>query len=574
MMADKFKKTLPVDITFTAGENVTPAKLNALSSSIRTALSTIESFIGDGWDDSYPYFDTSDTLTLPTQTNSNADLGTDKKLEIVNLSRLVGPASALNPMHLSDLEVAEKPITETVPSSVNHFNLRYATVDTSTISFTGGAGIFDTRKTTISTLLVAGDYYVNSATGEVVTVAPTTGGITVTYSTTSTWDAFSSHPGASFNVIPDPAQATKCVVTGPSSGAYTLTLPVITHQEANDSVTLTALSSSNYNYNVQLKLPKVLESLTSGSIIPSGFLVVRDDTSGTVYREATYAYTSETVLTITGVTLDTTHGFSVITIGTNITQSIQHLQYKLFRMRRGLDTTYAINMDNVIGKAGPSRNTGLGVTAEPYVPSEAPNNHFPQYLHRDGWFGSYYDDVNINDSNGMRGDLVMLSTSRVTNSRNNLSADSQKVRFGHDTDGPSISYHNAAVNTMRFEANTSDYFLFEGAPVVGESGFAVGYDPTEGPIKWYIYQGNIAESSNTFTASIPSLIGKTILGVTGCINISADLWWGQGASDSGIETITEGVKTFWSATTGLFGLSTGTLITGSRDVKLIIFYMD
>lgn len=79
-MADKLRKTFPLRITFSDGENPTAAKLNAISTQTRNGLDIVERAVGDVWNQS------GDTLlsSIP--------------LQLPNLARMVGQNSYLNPV--------------------------------------------------------------------------------------------------------------------------------------------------------------------------------------------------------------------------------------------------------------------------------------------------------------------------------------------------------------------------------------------------------------------------------------------------------------------------------------------
>src|SRR5690348_1583381 len=77
-MADKFRSTFPIPITFTEGEQPTSKKLNAISTQSRNGLAILERVIGDTW-------------------NQSGDVGTSSlPLHITNLARALGDQGALN----------------------------------------------------------------------------------------------------------------------------------------------------------------------------------------------------------------------------------------------------------------------------------------------------------------------------------------------------------------------------------------------------------------------------------------------------------------------------------------------
>ena len=78
-MADKFRKTIPLKITFTDGELPEPEKLSALSNQVRNGTDLLEKAMGDLWNQS-----------------GDADLN-KYPLQIPNLARTLGEAKYMNP---------------------------------------------------------------------------------------------------------------------------------------------------------------------------------------------------------------------------------------------------------------------------------------------------------------------------------------------------------------------------------------------------------------------------------------------------------------------------------------------
>lgn len=586
-MADKLKKSLPVRIRFTDGEVITGAKLNTVMSSLERSLYLLEKAIGDIDDQSYPYFASADTLSVAAARDKSdgSAIGSDRKLEQANLARLVGPASALNPVHTFGTTLADDVIVETIPNSGNSFTFKYVP------SFYGDQPVFSdaavfTTQVGMGNLNAAGEYAFEN--DQVITYSDMNGGTVTYYTDSASGDnsdtAFADPLNSTYNVIPDPNQSTKCTCVGPTAGVYTITLPVITHAVTDDDGTTSTLSDNDLSYNLTPKLPLVLSGLVAGDVIPEGFLCVRDETTGKVYSDAVYYYYSETELKVGGVTLDPTHGFTVITVGSNVTETLLDLKTKLWRLRRGRDQT-------ALYPAGQfTDRTGIG-TGELYVPSEVPYNHFPQYLHRDGWF-SADDNTNINDQNGMRGDLVLLASSRVGTSRSHISGNSVALRFGSATIGPSMKYSNADtallldVPSVGFKVadsisgNSIATFRnvevsFNRPTVVdntlrAESGIKSGDTLVSSYIKWCVVNElaiTITAGSATFSDS--DWIGMNIIGITGVLeNPSGDdikRSMGEGGTGNDwkaiINTLT-GVCTIEAA-----GYS------GASKISLVIFYV-
>jgi hypothetical protein len=521
-MADKFKKTLPVRIRFSDGEVITGAKLNTVMSSLERSLYLLEKAIGDLDDQSYPYFASADTLSQASGRNSSEGVvGSDRKLEIANLARLVGPASALNPIHITDVSYAETEVTETVPSTGNVFVFKYVPNTATTAPAFSDAAVFQTFVAS-SALNAAGEYCITS-TGEVYTYSTMNGG-TVTYyadvGMENTGDAMADPTWSTYNVIPDQNQTVKCTAVGPTSGLYTITLPTATHSVVDDAGSDQTLGVSDLSYGVRLRLPMVLQDLVSGTEIPEGFLYLRDDDTGVTYKDAQYYSYNTYEFKIGGVTLDTSHRFTVLTIGSNITETLLDLKLKLWKLRRGRDDNALFPASQLVKGIGAGRK-------EIYGPSEVPYNFFPQYLHRDGWFDSD-DDSNKNHQNGMRGDLVLLSTS--TTNRIGFGADSHRLRFSDPVNGASIYFDevSAGLDALVFDSGTDvDWFKFSGAPLRADNGFSIGTAVTGGPLKWLLLEDSFTLSSGLGEVPIPTLAGKTVYGVTFLIQF-LDVWFTGG----------------------------------------------
>jgi hypothetical protein len=517
-MADKLKKSIPVRFRFVDGEVPTGAKLNTLVSSLERSLFLLEKAIGDLDDQSYPYFASADTLT-PAAARAKDDgnaIGSDRKLEQVNLARLLGPASALNPIHQFGTTNADDVIVQTIPSSGNSFRFKYHPNFYGTMPAYTGTGAVFTTLVSSANLNAAGEYcYEND---EVITFSTMAGGTVSYYAETAGGDdpdtVFADPLGSTYNVIPDPNQATKCTCAGPTDSKYTITLPLITHAVTDDMNITSTLSDDDLSYNVRLKLPSVLSNMVAGDEIPEGFLYLRDDSTGKIYTDATYYYFSGYEFKVGGVTLDNSHSYTVLTVGSNVTETLLDLKTKVWRMRRGGDSLALFHTDQL------NKRMGIG-TGELYVPSDVGFNYFPQYLHRDGWFATD-DNNNINDQNGMRGDLVLLSTIRASGTRNHTSSDSQKIRFGSATTGASVGYIASPYAVVSFVAGDATGFHFD-EPVICRDGFSIDNTVSTGPLKWYIYEGVFtANVSGDYSLSIPAVLtGKTLLSMTSMIFLTA-----------------------------------------------------
>lgn len=433
-MADKKKSGIGLMPTFVDGEQPTAHKFNSIGAQTKRANFIIEKAVGDIWDESWPYSNAQlETLSMDfiSDVNLNGYLDSasyGRKLDIASIARLIGPASNLNPLTLShsNFNALEKQIIEeVVPIGVFSFMLEYLPYGSVTFSDTL---IFANQKFNGASVVADGDYFISSS-GEVFTYTRTRDALyageaspsTVTYKVRPiNSKGMASYVGASFNTIPDPAQlnntnANSLVITAQSDGKYLVELPLITDQQFSlKSNTTNLQSSTDINTGVQLELPMALTFVCGGSfrrpsgasaegipgaLIPDGFVYLKNHTTGKIYSESTYYYQDRRSLKISlEEEIDlVNHKFYLITVGTNITSSILNLNRKMalhsHDRTSGEQPVRANSLSHVLGE---------GIRGA-YYPSDYRTNHFPQYLHRDGYMP--YDVSN--DKNAMRGDFVI-----------------------------------------------------------------------------------------------------------------------------------------------------------------------
>lgn len=581
-MADKLEKSYKVDINFVAGESPTPAKLNAWSRQISSALTLVEKALGDVYDQSYPYFDTASKLSSAPLRTYNATFlpSPGRKLEIANLARLIGPSSALNPIHLSGLSVAERTITEVLTSSKVNF-VKYPITNSQPVTFNNDtANAFTTEQANPADVTLTGHYYIDYNLGMIVSFT-TPGALTeIEYVADLNPGWHIADPfGMTFNVIPDQNQSTKCTCTGPDgNGLYTITLPVLTDTIMNDEGDGdTIVNDDDLGHGAQLDLPRVLiVACSTGDEIPSGFLYVRDETTQQIYRDAVYYYENEYTIKVGGVTLDTAAGFTVITVGSSITHNIAFLKMKMIQLQRGEITSMRLSASQLIDIYGEGPLTG-----DMYVPSEADLNPFSQYLHRDGWF-SDGTDSGLNDQNGLKGHLVILSTTKSGYTRNHLGSDSFKLIFGSYNNGPYIKY--TADFSKHLDLVGSSSGVTDGAVRVVNTNFiceegiysgSSDFDNNHGPLKWYIHEEALAPTPGFgFLTTIPALGGKKILSVNGSV-LDPVSGYRFSSGDQGVFADMR-LQGFYDPVTDECGLlyAAAGWGAGAHSVKLIIMYMD
>lgn len=469
-MADKHKQGVSVETTFVEGETPSPAKLNSITSQLRYAASELEKAVGDAHDYSHPYSaTTNETLSAPygRQVTTGAALGSTRFLNIANLARLVGPAGNLNPRVFVQ-GAGPHAVTESVASGKHEIRTRWPINDITTVVFSD-ASVFATRQTNPSDVVATGQYYIDSS-GYITSFDATAAGGTIQYEVDpQSFGGGTNAPHATFNVIPDQAQldngGSGCTVSGTANalGRYTIQLPTATHIHSDVSSTTQTLDTADLLNGQQLTLPDVItENYTAGDAIPEGFLYLKNYTTGQVFDSATYYYVAEDELSIGG-SLDSAsleaavaagNVFQIFTVGYDLTTAIADLQFKARNAHNRARGGSWLNVESVRGHLDAATSKGF------YVPSEIQGNAFPQYLHRDGFDTS---DNGANDSNAMRGALVLGVNGASTGSYVSGSGESYGIYFGN-TSGAGRAYIRRDSNEdLEIYSNNEIQITAEGA---------------------------------------------------------------------------------------------------------------
>ena len=433
-MADKLKKGIAVVPTFSDGEAVRAGKLTALARQAARAVENVEKAVGDIYDESYPYSTDHETgLSMVWgRAKTTTDYLTDSRrsLDIANLGRLIGPAANLNP----HFPTGDRVIVQAVPVGVYAFTLKYPLNNIEDID------VGETDDSALVTLVDTPDdlgalpnrFTFVSQTNEIICNTATSGG-TIAYTTKPrTYASGENYTGATFNVIPDPIQIDEggegCEVSASadSEGRHTVSLPTLTHMAKNEYSTGTELVGVDPGAGFQLVLPPVLtENYVAGELIPTGFLYLKNHTTRQTYKDAVYTYIDDSSFYISGVDLEAEVAagdkFVVVTVGTDITTSIDDLRRK---MRSHSHTgEYGEEMIDARYIAGWTRKAGA---SGKFVPSEMSGNYAPQYLHRDG----KRSDAYLNDDNAMRGNIWFGKTGGVAGQYLSVSGATYGVVFG------------------------------------------------------------------------------------------------------------------------------------------------
>jgi len=435
-MADKLQQGVSVLTTFVDGETPTAAKLNSITAQLRNAAKLLEAAVGDVHDQSYPYSSaTAARLSLAYGRTSDSNALTSaetRRLDIANVARLIGPASNLNP----ELLPGDMTPTEGVPTGVYEFSLQYPPESTVGLVFTKTAvgEPFQTLRASKADLDAAGDYFVD-AEGRVFTtlITDAVSPGTVTYTVNA--DSFHGGPsylGSRFNVMPDPNQLSAggsgCTVgAADAQGRRAITLPTVTHQQMNATRSAVALGTADPNYNSALTLPlAITEAYSVGEVLPSGFLLLKNWTTGESYDLAEYTYNGPTsvLIGLVDITVEVDRGdsFVIVTVGTDLTTSVDDLRRK---SRHAHDRSFGEPLvpAAAIGDwtAGPWGARGS------FTASEIDSNYAPQYLHRYGYSSGEND---WNDQNAMRGHLLMGRSNQSPGNYVDVNGTSYSIYWG------------------------------------------------------------------------------------------------------------------------------------------------
>ncbi|MHA2062807.1 MAG: hypothetical protein ACXABY_00260 [Candidatus Thorarchaeota archaeon] len=409
-MGDKLHDLSPVNVDFSAGEQLTGAKLTSWAQQIDRGFALLEKVIGDPLSDSHPLFSSGNTPAGGWGYNtSGAVVGTEQRhLQILTLARLIGPASVLNPRVLTNNTVT---LTQAVLGGQNVFETRYRPISSVSVSEIL-IDVFSNLVGSAEDVHRFGDYYIDETNGAITYIGAQSGNVgTITYTVDlSAANAGDTYEDATFNVIPDPNQTTKCTVTGPSAGRYTLAIPTATHQQTDwDELTTALDSDEDPNYLQQLTLPTAWAAeFTSGDQLPEGLAKVWDGTANSFLEGHTFYYVDQT-----SIQVDDTHTlatgsdrYSLVVHGTDIVRLLDQLRTRFHKHEHtGEDGARSIDHRHLTGKARGyatiPHNAGgsdliIGWTQDT---TETDYNDHPQYLHRSGM-----DDSDL--KNAMFGDIL------------------------------------------------------------------------------------------------------------------------------------------------------------------------
>lgn len=424
-MADKLNTFTSNLIKFVAGERPSADKFNAANEFFSRNIRDISRAIGDMYGVGYPHLsDLSKDTHLTGKWNPH-EIGnrSGRPLDISSLSRIIGPASNLNPKMVQGAKV----IQEIIPSGVAEYQLKFKSVIFDSLlvgSITGFSQINPSENFT------SGNQF-KIIKNSIIFNSPLSSDVTVTYSTNpNLYFGGPNYLNATFNVIPDPNQETKLTISEQEDGSYLIDLNEIKITNQQSGLVDLTLSSTNAepNANQTMTLPYWMWStedgeplFEEGTVIPEGLLYVKDLTSNECFLTATYTFVSKTELKISGVSLCLDDEYQIVVTGTDITTSIDDLRNKWFLHKH--DGTFGeqrISVKDLVGKF---------ISGE-FEESSLPDNDFPMYLHRKGYL---IDSSLKNGNNAMLGPLVMASENfdSITNTVEVMQNNSHAIIFGN-----------------------------------------------------------------------------------------------------------------------------------------------
>lgn len=457
-MSDNFNNIMDNIIRFIAGERPSADKFNALVAYFSQNSQELNNALGDIRGENNPFL--RNRLTIPWGRQIQSDDSVDgaplrgRYLDIANIGRLIGPSSNLNNRYLSSGSF--KISDEKVISNSTEYKTKFPVEDIADVTITKNGAPLNyvdqgvVFSTTSQFKLKDGSFIFSSLTDDQTYIDYTTN--------PSQYGSGANYQGSRFNVIPDPnqdEQSNRIEIT-PIAGGYFLDLPNISAAQSNlNQETISNLNNEHVNFlkndglNSRQKylLPKVLtdslipannpEDAKIDNQIPKYFLYLKCENTEEVFLDADYYYMNESRIYVEDIDLGNcdldNDTFRIVTVGTDITTSIDDLRVKF--IKHSHDGTFgeeAINVKNLVGLFEDQ-------TDNVYTKSVFTKNPFSSYLHRDGYKASELENINAN--NTMRGHLVLGNTNGTDSRPNSASGESFKLAFGLPSNPASIDVY-------------------------------------------------------------------------------------------------------------------------------------
>jgi len=494
-MADKFRQTFPIPLTFTDGELPTASKLQGLATQSRSGQSLIQYALGDIWGQSGDPILTNDTDYL-----NNA-------LMVANIGRYLGPAHRLNPKVPELSNITAFTYTFTDDNGKYEAQLPFPPHATPGYAWSGGTGQSATPVADRASVDASGEWHISN-TGMLYSFNPLVSTWTLTYRPIVSGNVDSE---ATWNIIPDPQTDSSWNYKGlkvefkngvNSNDGYFLYLPprmplYPAHpgdsdsrpawypQANNANMTNTPASVKTFWMRSDIAVPAptgaeadhfryllpncITSSVTgfvNGATLPAGLLYLWDPSyTGTILEDIPFAASNDTppkkwklyvppgtglddwlntsfgqlkyteaMLQNTDHTYDLypTGGLRLITIGADISKTVASL------------ITWALNHDHSAPHSIASRaiehsqlKGNFASYGTPLILDTgryASGDSHPQYLERHG-----YDASRDNYANSFLGDLLIAAATPVGSNYLQNTNVANKIRFGSPTDGSYIT---------------------------------------------------------------------------------------------------------------------------------------
>lgn len=494
-MADKFRTTYPINVTFADGEQPTSRKLNAINTQAKNGLALVERALGDVWNQSGDIVYASHPVRIP------------------NLARVLGDQAKMGAKFpVPDMSPGESiVIRQDGVEPVTELQLDFkAKADVGGVleTFILAQSAYTTRVNSRAEVNASNKFYIDAANSKIylgspwpltyieysvaVEDLPTDGEPSVNiipHPDQSDWKGLKIHrlsvdkyllflpprrPPTAGTIGKIPAGSTNSVVPSASpvhrywyADPATWNAPSNPEADANYSG---LVKDKRYRY----KLPQPLYNLISdanaaGTEFPSGSIYLWDNSSQTIVEGLTFkvpdannAYPTSPVsprpvwvIQVEGAGLDNLFSgftsslstdnpadyqsrFALITVGASVAEIIERLRHSLFEDHNKVGIQPRLRHGDLLGN-----QPGTSSRYNPIPPSYIDGDDHPHLL---GRWGSTSDPSKQRDryNNGMMGDLLLLSTD-PSNNRQNTIGISQAIRFGDMSTGPYIRYEPEAL---------------------------------------------------------------------------------------------------------------------------------
>lgn len=490
-MADKYRRTAPLNITFADGERPSAVKLSALSTQYHNALGLVEKAIGDIWSqggdqwlDGYP-------------------------LQIANLARMIGESKYQNPaiycltgdvatpLPLSRSFQYTENLTSKYGGKSTGYLLYKPVTGAAQINFTegGGNGYFTTLVASEHLVLSAGQYYINTSNGYFRTYSPidsasTTTTLTYPVCPTSDWNwDMELVPG----VIPDLRQTTftgcrieqtngkfflllpprqpltlatkEAPLNYPPSGDWSLNKAIVlstSDLKFWQSSVVNAIAHEHYRYSFPTEIRTQLTQ-PAGTVLPDGFLYLFDLTNRTIIENVVFKIPTEGIYSGQNWVLEvssTTYNFTPLVTGSETEANYSASNLGLITVgapiHRALDRLTSAFLSHEHGNTSnlstPISHSSLKEQNPPVAANNEHSARYPTYL--SAWPASYWNNddhtsllsragsqgtlVRDANDNAMLGDLILASSVGSGGIFLNNTSPSRKLIFGTFT-GPYIN---------------------------------------------------------------------------------------------------------------------------------------